>query len=166
MDKVVTTALLTLAAVAAGIMVINALLPALGSSGGSILSSSNAASDQIKTNVAIIAVATDVPSAEIYVWIKNVGSNNIESIDLADVFLQTSASFNRIGYDTGSVTNDCDASPASTDQWMYCYEESEIIWKPKKTIKVTISVTSLPADEYAVQFTTNNGITAHKSFSV
>ena len=166
MDKVITTALLTMGAVLASVMVINTMLPALGRSGGPVLSSSSAASEQVKTNVVVVAVLTDVPSAEIYAWIKNVGANEIESIDLSDVFLQTSAAFTRMTYDTTSVTNDCSASPASTGQWMFCYEGDETLWNTADTIKVTISVASLPADDYVVQFTTNNGVTAHKTFSI
>ena len=166
MDKVISTALLTIAAVLAAVMVINTMIPALGRSGGSVLSASTEAADIIKTDIEIISVLT--ASTEIYVWVKNVGVVDIVDIDKADVFLEDvgAASFTRMTYEIGSVTNDCTASPASTDEWVYCYEDGETLWKPNDTIKVTILLTGAPSGEYKVQFATSNGVTVDKTFSV
>ena len=92
MDKVIVTALLTAASVIAAVMVVNVVLPAVGKSGSSVLSSSSAAADQIKTHIEIIAVATDTTGAPevIYVWVKNVGASIITSIDKSDLFVDRS----------------------------------------------------------------------------
>lgn len=165
MDKVITTAILSIAAVLAAVMVINAMLPALGESGSSVLSSSTAASEIIKTDTEIVVVAT--LSTEIYVWVKNVGSLDITEIDSMDVFLEVvGTGFTRMTYDTTSVTNNCTASPASTNQWLYCYEDGETLWNPTYTIRVIIELGSTPSGDYKIQIVTGNGVSAEKSFSV
>ena len=86
MDKVIVTALLTMAGVIGAILVINTVLPALGRSGSSVLSSSSAASDIIKTDIKIIAV--EATGTSVYVWVKNVGSGNVLAISRGDAFLE------------------------------------------------------------------------------
>ena len=156
MDKVLVTALLTMAAVVAAVMVINTMLPALGSGGSSVLSSSSAASSQIKTNVDIIAVATETTTPAVYVWIKNVGAADVLAITKSDVFLQTPSTYDRLDYDAGS----------SNDTWLYSIADGETVWKPGNTIKVTITPASLAEGEYVVKFTTNNGVSDEESFSL
>ena len=92
-----------MAAVVAAVMVINTMIPVLGSSGSSVLSSSSAASDRIKTNVEIIAVhsqtSTSWSTSSISVWIKNVGAAEVLAINLSDVFVQEgTTSFQRYTY--------------------------------------------------------------------
>ena len=155
MDKVLVTTLLTIAAVVAAVMVINTMLPALGSGGSSVLSSSGAASSQIKTNVNIIAVATETTTPAVYVWIKNVGATDVLAITKSDVFLQTPTDYIRMDYDADSEPN----------TWLYSIAENETVWKPGNTVKVTITLTSLAEGEYVVKFTTNNGVSDEESFS-
>ena len=54
MDKVLTTALLTIAAVVAAVMVVNAILPAVSTGGTSLISSSRNEADRIGTSISII----------------------------------------------------------------------------------------------------------------
>lgn len=70
MDKVLTTTLLTMAAVVATIMVINTMLPALGKASSSLISSTGAASDQIKTNLDVVHVATNTSTNQIFVYVQ------------------------------------------------------------------------------------------------
>ena len=99
MDKVITTALLTIAAVIASVIVVNTMVPALGRGSSSVVGSSAVSAEQIKTNVEIITVTAI--STEIYVWVKNVGAVEILSIDDSDVFLKDvgAASFDRMPYE-------------------------------------------------------------------
>ena len=152
MDKVLVTTLLTIAAVVAAVMVINTMLPALGSGGSSVLSSSSVASSQIKTNVDIIAVSTNTTTPAVYVWVKNVGATDVLAIDKSDVFLQTPTDYIRMSYN-------------ETPGWVYIIENGTV-WKPGNTVKVTITLTSLAEGEYVVKFTTNNGVSDEESFSV
>ena len=167
MDKVLTTTLLTIAAVIAAVLVINTMLPVLGSSGSSVISSSEAASDLLKTDIDIIHVSTATTTpANIYVWIKNVGAADVLAVNQSDVFLQIgTTSFDRVEYDETASTTDCSAS-AVTGKWRYCIEESETTWKPGNTLKITITLASLAEGDYLVRYSTRNGVTDEKSFTV
>ena len=134
MDKVLVTTLLTMAAVVASIMVINTVLPALGTSGSSVLSSSGAASDRIKTNIEIITVAGTVGATTTYAWIKNVGAANVLAVSQGDLFWQQgTTAITRIAYDTGDSTpaSTCNEALQPANTWRFCVEGgSDTIWKP------------------------------------
>ena len=153
MDKVITTALLTMAAVVAAVMVINTMIPVLGRSGSSVLLASAAASDRIKTDIEIIAVAT--VTSTVQVWIKNIGSVDVGDIQNSDVFLETSIDFTRMDYSASSSAN----------TWRYELEGSATTWKPGNTLHVTITLGSPATGDNVVRFTTNNGDTDDESFS-
>ena len=156
MDKVLVTTLLTMAAVVAAVMVINTMIPALGSSGSSVLSSSSAASDRIKTNVEIITVSASASTTAVHVWIKNVGSSEVLAINQSDLFYQTETTFDRLAYN--------DTPTAST--WRYDVEGGGT-WKPHSTVHVIITLASAPASgDYLVRFVTNNGVSDEESYSV
>ena len=165
MDKVLTTTLLTMAAVVAAVMVINTMIPVIGTSGSSVLSSSGAAAEQIKTNVEIIAVhaQTTTGTSTISVWIKNVGSVEVLAIDLSDVFVQEgNTTFTRYSYQAGTL--DLDA-----DEWTYEIQDGKSSWIIRATIKVTIAFNGemgVNSRDYLVKFTTNNGIIDEESFSL
>ena len=167
MDKVISTALLTIAAVLASVMVINAMLPALGESGGSVLSSSNEAAEIIKTDVEIISVLSS--SKEIYVWVKNVGVVEIEEIDKSDVFLDdVGTSFQRLSHDS-TQDDTCTFVPSAANDWAYCIEDSGGVWSAGATIKITIKLAKLaspPSGQYKITFGTSNGVTVDRTFSV
>lgn len=165
MDKVIVTALLTMAGVIGAILVINTVLPALGRSGSSVLSSSSAASDIIKTDIKIIAV--EATGTSVYVWVKNVGSGNVLAISRGDAFLEdVGTSFTRFAFEAQDVTSDCSGAAPATGNWNYCIEDGESIWKPNYTVKLTLTVSPAPTGDYKVKFTTNNGVDDEKSFSV
>ncbi len=164
MDKVITTALLTLASVLVAVMALNVLLPAIGRSSTSVLSSSAASSSAIKTDIEIITVATS--SAEVHLWVKNVGAVDITGIDGSDVFLEdVGTSFTRIAHEAGSPTNNCNYSPPA-NSWAFCYVGGETRWKPDNTIKVIIRLAAPPSGIYKVRVVTDNGVPGEKSFSV
>ena len=153
MDKVLVTALLTMAAVVSAVLVINALVPSVGKGSSALVSSGDAAAQRIKTDVYIIHVASDASTSQIYLWVKNVGASEILAIDRSDVFLKTAGSYDRLPYASGS------------QYWDYQIED-ETIWRPSVTNKITIYLSSLAPGNYLVRFSTNNGVTAEKAFSV
>ena len=156
MDKVITTALLTMAAVVAAVLVINTMLPALGRSGSSLLSSSGAAADRIKTNVEIIAVSATSRSSVVEVWVKNVGVADLLAIDHSDVFIESPSELIRAIHGPGVPPN-----------WTYAIEDvGGTILEPTRTAKLTITLASLPPGKYVLRFITNNGVQAEKAFSV
>ena len=159
MDKVLTTALLTIAAVVAAVMVVNAVLPALGTGSGSVVTSSRAAADRIKTAIEIIHATYD-GDKEVHFWVKNVGSTDIQNIEVSDVFVRDSSE-NRVEWN--SNLKSC---PPTTEpyEWFYTYEGTQS-WTPSATIRITVCYNSKPSSEPSrVRFTTPNGKTAEKSF--
>ena len=165
MDKVIVTALLTMAAVVAAVMVINAVVPSLGRSSSSVLSSSDAAADIIKTDIEIVATDTTPTPKEVYVWIKNVGAANVLAIDKGDVFLEeVNVAFARLTHDSGQ-DGLCNYVPPA-GSWAYCIEDSETTWKPNTTVKITIARTALATNSYEVEFITSNGVSDKEFFSV
>jgi archaellum component FlaG (FlaF/FlaG flagellin family) len=134
-------------------------LPALGSSGSSVLSSSTAASERIKTDIEILVVNSSTTPKEVYVWIKNVGAADVLAIDQADVFVEeVDVTFLRLTYDG--------VDPLADDTWKYAIQGTETFWKPSTTIKVTLKLATLAAGSYRVRFITNNGVSDTYSFSV
>lgn len=154
MDKVLTTALLTIAAIVAAVMVVNAILPALGTGGGSVVSSSTAAADRIKTAIEIIHVAP--PSGnEVHFWVKNVGASEIQGIENADVFVEGSDEY-RMQFGNAAPPTDCSGS-ANDNKWFYNYEDANDSWTKSTTVRITVCVSGNAPT--AVQFTTANGVT-------
>ena len=155
-----------MAAVVAAVMVINTMIPVLGSSGSSVLSSSGAAAEQIKTDVEIIAVhsVTSSGTSTISLWIKNVGAVEVLAIDLSDVFVQEgNTTFARYSYDPGA------AEALTAGEWTYEIQDAATSWIPRATIKVTIEFSGemgVASRDYIVQFTTNNGIIDEETFSL
>ncbi|MBM3944322.1 MAG: hypothetical protein FJ317_02395 [SAR202 cluster bacterium] len=141
MDKVLTTTLLTMAAVVAAIMVINTMIPALGQSSGSLISTTDSAASRIKTDLDIIHVATNTSTNQILIFVKNVGVAEITAIDQADVFLQTgTASFERVSYNV-----------VPTPNWAYSILDGATAWTTGRTIQITITVASLTSGDYKVE---------------
>ena len=153
MDKVIATSLLTIAAIVAAIMVVNAVIPTIGKSSGAMLSASDQASQIIKTDVEIIHVVGDSSQNLVYVWLKNVGKTDIRAISLSDVFWKTASSYDRLPHGSG------------TKYWDYVIE-GDTVWRPAVTIKATLHLSSLPAGDYTVKFVTEIGVAAEKKFSI
>ena len=165
MDKVITTALLTIAGVIAAVMVVNTMLPVTGRSSSSILSSSAAAANQIKTDVEIVTVTAI--GSEIYVWVKNIGAADIPSIEDSDVFVEAvGTSFTRFTVSIEDTSADCDAAGPAAGLWNYCKEEAWDVWKVGRTVKLTITLSGAASGEYLIRFVTSNGVAVEKTFSV
>ena len=154
MDKVIVTAMLTVAALTAAIMVVNAVLPAVSRSSGALISSSGQASERIKTDLDIIHVVGDSSGNLVYVWLKNVGGVNILAISNSDMFLKTPTANDRLPHGSG------------TEYWDYVIEGGDTLWKPTVTVKATLHLTSLAAGDYKVTFITINGTVAEKEFTI
>ena len=165
MDKVITTAVLTVAGVIAAVMVVSTMIPVTGRSSASVVASSAAAAAQIKTDVEIVTVTAI--SDEVYVWVKNVGAADIDSIDDSDVFVQdVGASYDRFTVNIEDLSPDCDAAGPTAGNWNYCKEEAWDVWKPGRTLKLTITLSGAALGEYLVRFVTSNGVAIEKTFSV
>ncbi|MFQ6027754.1 MAG: hypothetical protein ACE5Q6_09715 [Dehalococcoidia bacterium] len=158
MDKAITTGLLIIASIVAAMALINAVLPAMGKSSGALLAANSAASDRVRTDIEVVHVASDTSSGsedQIIVWVKNIGPNEIDSVDTSDVFLTTPSEVKRIPYGSGA------------EYWDYTVENGTD-WTQAVTIKMTLHLAdaSVVAGVYNVNVTVYNAVSSNKDFSV
>ena len=150
MDKVLTTALLTIAAIVAAVMVVNAILPAVSTGGTSLIGAAGRTKILLETAIEIIHVART--SDGVHFWVKNVGATEIQDIESADVFVEGSGAYRMTSGGEGT------ACPANVnDEWFYAYEDNNDSWTPSTTLRITVCIGS--GTSTRVQFTTDNAVT-------
>ena len=138
----------------ASLAIFNGLYPAINQSSSAITSATTKVSDRIESRIDIIQVADNTTAAD--VWVKNVGTSDIDSIERSDVFFGLTDNFNRIDY----------GGPA-TPYWSYQLEGDNTDWKPTVTLKITIYPTSSLSDgTYMVKVIIPNGISDETTFGV
>ena len=156
MEKAISSSLFIIASVVATIALINAVLPALGKSSGALVSANAAASDRIRTDIEILHATGDTSAKTVTFWVKNIGTTTIKDITVSDIFLDTPSSVNRLSYTSG----------CSSDCWDYALEGGATVWKQSKTVKFTLTLSTLDSGVYSVRLSVFNGVSADKDFSV
>lgn len=156
MEKAITSGLLIMASVVATIALINAVIPALGKSSGALVTANASASERIKTDVEIIYATGDTSAKTVTFWVKNIGTIAINDITASDVILDTPTSVSRLSYTSG----------CSSDCWDFALEGGASNWTNSKTVKITITLSTLETGLYNIQFSTFNGVTEEKDFSI
>lgn len=155
MEKAITTALLVIASVVAAVALVNAILPTVTLGSSAVASSSGALAERMRTDVDIIFAAGNTATNTVTFWAKNVGTQTVNVVERSDLFLTVpTTGARRIPYDTGA------------EKWTYVLEDSATEWSQTKTVKVTITLTSLATGVYSIQFVLPNGAQAEKQFSV
>ena len=158
MDKTITTALLIIAGIVCSVFLFNSVYPMINRSSAAMTSMTDKIDDRMKTQVDIVHVASSADKLNIYIWIKNVGSNNIEDIQESDVFLGPQGNFGRIPYESAAGSN--------YPRWSYVIENGTS-WKTGATVKITVSYDVDPgSDTYFVKVVIPNGIAAEYYFSM
>lgn len=158
MDKAITTVLLIVAGVVSMIFIFNSVYPMINRSTAAMTSMADTVDDRMKSRISIVHAANTASRLTIYVWVKNVGSTRITSIEQLDVFFGKSTSYNRIPYTA-------DAGGAYP-QWNYSIE-NDTEWGNSATIKITITYTADPgAGTYYVKVIIPNGIADEYYFSM
>ncbi|MCX6013839.1 MAG: hypothetical protein NTV30_10675 [Chloroflexi bacterium] len=154
MDKVIATVLLIIGSVIAALAIFNGLYPAINQSSSSVTNASLKLSDRIESRVEIIQVGHN--GSEVNVWVKNVGSVDIDSPELSDIFFGPENDFYRVTY--GGET---------TPYWNWQLEGSNDKWRPTVTAKITIHpASSLSSGTYIVKIVIPNGIYDETTFGV
>jgi len=172
MDKVLSTVLLAVAGVICVVMVINAAYPAITSSSGAISSATSAMNERIRSQIEIIHAAGELlangtwqdtnsnSDFDVFVWIKNVGTEKIDDPTKCDVFLKgNSTVWAWIPY--------VDDAGGSYPQWSYSLENGSD-WRKATTMKMDISydATILPPGEYDIRVLIPNGVSDDHYFSM
>ena len=156
MDKVIVTGLLVIGSVASAVVVLLTIGPSITGSSQSVLESQREASNRIKTNIEVIAVAADSAGIQIDAWVKNVGVSPILGLTTSDVFVVTPGT--RFDAMTHAASGD--------NTWTEV--PSGASWNRGETLHVVITLpvaNPLAVGDHNVKFSTPNGILAERSFS-
>lgn len=163
MEKAISTALFVIASVAAAIALINAVVPAMGRSSSALLNSNADATQRIQTDHDIVFVVGDRSANEITLWAKNVGSEVIDRIDEADLFLKTPSTAKRVQW---ASTGDCpNLISGGTECWEYVLEDGASSWSTAGTIKITVRLNALELGVHEIKLTLRNGVSDEAQFS-
>jgi hypothetical protein len=154
MDKVIVTVLLIIGGVVASFAIFNGVYPALQRSSSAINSASDQVSDQMKSKIEIINVSNNASIVQI--WVKNVGTLAIGSVENSDIFINHDGSINRIAHGNGG-----DPLP----YWNYQLQGTSSIWGPTVTNEININLASpLAPGLYKLKMVIPNGISDETTF--
>ena len=149
------TVLLIIGGVVASLAIFNGLYPAITRSSTAITSATAKLNDRIESRIEIIQVA-DNGTANVNIWVKNVGTSKIDGIERSDIFFGPETDFYRVTY-----------GGAITPYWDYQLEGGNSEWKPTVTLKITVHLASaLSAGTHLVKVIIPNGIFDETTFSV
>jgi len=141
------------------VAVINAVMPAVSRTTGSLLASSSAVQDRIASQIEIVHATGQNGNPNATVWVKNVGAARIAPLDKVDVFFGPSGDFLRIplGADSSCV------APC----W-YPTLENATEWTQTATLRITIKTTSnlTTGTTYYAKVVTPNGTLDSKFLTV
>jgi len=157
-DKAITTALLIVAGVICMIFIFNSVYPMLNRSSQAMVSMADTIDDRMKSRINIVHAANSANRTSVYLWVKNVGSSRIVSIEESDLFFGQSDNFSHIPY--------VDDAGGGYPSWAYNIE-NDTEWKTGATLKITISYDSDPgAGTYYSKVVIPNGISDEYYFSM
>ena len=158
MDKAITTALLIVAGIVCMIFVFNSVYPMINRSSQAMVSMAETIDERMKSRINIVHAANSANRALVYIWVKNVGTQRITTIDESDLFFGQEDEFERIPFYT-------DAG-GEYPQWEYSLE-NDTEWQTSATLKITVTYSSDPGTgTYYSKFIIPNGISDEYYFSM
>lgn len=158
MDKVITTALLIIAGVVCMIFVFNSVYPMVNRSSQAMVSMAEQVDERMKSRINIVHAANSANRTSVYLWIKNVGTQRIVTVEDSDLFLGQEDNFERIPYS---------ADAGETYPQWYFNLENDTEWQTSATLKITVTYSSDPgAGTYWTKFIIPNGISDEYYFSM
>ena len=158
MDKAITTALLIIAGVVCMIFVFNSVYPMVSRSSQAMVSMAQTVDERMKSRINIVHAANSSDRLTVYIWVKNVGTSRIVSIEESDVFFGPSDNFTRVSH--------VDDAGGSYPRWGYVFE-NDTQWQNSATLKITINYSSDPGTGmYFTKMIIPNGISDEYFFSM
>ena len=155
MDKVIVTALLVIGSVGAAVVVILTITPSVVQGSQSVVESNREASNRLKTNIEVIAVASNTAGLRIDAWVKNVGVVPIYAVEKLDVFVATPGTrFDAMSY-------------ASSGDNTWSHDLADDTWSRGDTLHIAIILpvgNPLTTGDHSLRISTSNGVTAEKLF--
>lgn len=158
MEKAIATVMLTVAGIAAIVAVLNALMPAVYRTSGSLVASADSVDSRIGTQIEIVHATGTAGSPTVEAWTKNIGGLAIQPIARVDVFFGPEDNFVRLPYGEEGCTSPC---------W-YASIENDTIWNPTATLKITVEAADILATDttYYIKVVAPNGISDARFFTV
>jgi uncharacterized protein YbaA (DUF1428 family) len=140
------------------VFVFNSVYPMVNRSSQAMASMAEQVDERMKSRINIVHAASSANRTEVYVWVKNIGTQRIVNVASSDVFFGQETSFERVPY--------IDDAGGALPSWDYTLEnDSE--WQTSATIKITITYGSDPgAGTYYMKFIIPNGISDEYYFSM
>jgi archaellum component FlaF (FlaF/FlaG flagellin family) len=157
-DKIITTTLLIIAGIVCTMLVFNTAYPMVSRSTQAMVSTAEKVDDRMVSRVNIVHAANTANRQTVYIWVKNIGSSRILSIEESDVFFGQEDDFCRIPHD-GDAGEEY-------PRWEYSIENNTE-WVSGATLKITITYTSDPgAGTYYIKIVIPNGVMDEYYFSM
>ena len=158
MDKAITTALLIVAGVVCVIFLLNSVFPMINHSSQAMSSMAEQVDERMNSRISIVHAANSADRTQVYIWIKNIGTQQIDGVSKSDLFFGQQNNYQRI-------SNVADAG-GTFPSWDFTLE-NDTVWQTSATIKITITYSSDPgAGTYYVKFIIPNGIADDFYFSM
>ena len=167
--------MLTIAGIASAAAIINAIYPAVTRSSGALITASDKVDDRLQSDIEIIHAVGELNAIgafadtnsnsrfEVFIWVKNVGSTRITSINQSDVF------FGQVG-DFPRISHEVDLESGQYPRWSYEVEgtSDDTEWNPRETMKITIdfNTDTQSAGTYDIKVIIPNGVSDEYFFSM
>lgn len=150
--------MLTVAGIVAVVAVVNAVLPSVDRTSGALTSTASVIDDRLGSQVEIVHATGENGAVSADIWVKNVGSTVISSLDKMDVFFGPEGSFMRIPYGGDSCTAPCRQYDI----------ENDTQWKPTATLHIVVHLEDALETNtvYYTQIVASNGSSDAKFFTV
>jgi archaeal flagellar protein FlaG len=153
-DKVIVTVLLIIGGVVASFAILNGVMPALERSSSAISSATNQVGDQIRSQIEIINVSSS--GSTVQLWVKNVGTSDIGSVEYSDVFISHDGNINRIAHGSSGTV---------LPYWTYQLGGNSTVWGRTVTNEISINLAApLAPGLYQVKVVIPNGISDETTF--
>lgn len=170
MDKAIMTTFLIIISMVMGILLFNAVYPAVVESSDAMSLMTNRADDRLRSQVEIIHAIGELDNTgwwqdvnsngtfDTFIWIKNVGSTRIVALEQMDLFFGPEGNFARISHQS--------QVGGSYPYWTWEVENANE-WTPTATIKITIHYGApLASGRYFFKATLPNGVSTENFFSM
>ena len=160
MAKVIVSGLLLIASMAAAVITISIITPALGSDRDSITKSNRVATNFVGTGIeGLSAVVEGRNGAVVSAWFKNVGSADIKPVSAMDVFLLSGNRF------SGTYIEFSSPLPG-VDSWSVLDPAGSVVWARGETIHIRLVLNARPiaTGAYIISLTTPNGVSGEIHF--
>ena len=157
MDKVIVTALLIIASVAAATLVLTTIMPSVSKGSQSVLESQQESAGRLRTSIEVIAATTSVTGSTVDTWVKNVGLDPITLFKKVDVFVITPGT--RFDAMTYGITG-------SAGTWLE--DPLGAKWGRGDTLHIKVNLPAadpLAIGDHVIRVSTPNGVVADKIFS-